>query len=96
MKYCSWCDKEFDPNSPKQIYCSGECRQEASKQKIVERIEQEKIKKRIGKDRRCGGGCGTLLSIYNGSGMCDNCLAHKKKVNNFMRELKNYFDYESE
>jgi hypothetical protein len=96
MKYCSVCDKEFFPNSIKQIYCSFECRSVASKRKITERYENEKIKKRIGKNRRCGGGCGTLLSIYNELGMCDNCVVHKKKMRNFMREIKEYFDYESD
>jgi hypothetical protein len=96
VQHCILCDQEFDPNSPKQIYCSAECRQKASKQKIIERYEKEKIKKRIGKERRCAGGCNTVLSIYNGTGMCDNCLEHKKKVNNFMKELKQYFEYEKD
>lgn len=96
MAYCAVCDQEFAQNSSKQIYCSVECRQQASKQKITERYEKEKIRKRIGKNRRCAGGCGTMLSIYNDSGMCDNCLEHKKRVAGFMRELKNYFDYEEE
>jgi hypothetical protein len=95
MQYCKWCDKEFVANSIKQIYCGPVCRQDASKQKILERYENEKIKKRIGKTRRCAGGCGTLLSIYNDIGMCDNCVVHKKKMQGFMREIKEYFDYES-
>jgi hypothetical protein len=96
MAYCAVCDQEFNPNSTKQIYCSTECRQQASKQKITERYEKEKVRKRIGKTRRCAGGCGTVLSIYNDTGMCDNCLEHKKRVGSFMRELKNYFEYERE
>jgi hypothetical protein len=96
MEYCSYCDKDFIANSAKQIYCSAECRQLASRQKIVERYENEKIKKRIGKPRRCAGGCGTLLSIYNDLGICDNCVVHKKKMKSFMREIKEYFDYESD
>lgn len=96
MEYCIWCDKDFLPNSPKQIYCSIACRQEASKKKIIERNETEKIKKRIGKQRRCAGGCRTLLSIYNEIGICDNCVVHKKKMQLFMREIKEYFDYESD
>jgi hypothetical protein len=96
MEYCSYCDKEFIANSAKQIYCGAACRQLASKQKIIERYENEKIKKRIGKLRRCAGGCETLLSIYNDIGMCDNCIVHKKKMKSFMREIKEYFDYESD
>jgi hypothetical protein len=96
MWYCAWCDKEFQQSSAKQIYCSISCRQEASKKKILERYETEKIKKRVGKKRRCAGGCNTLLSIYNESGMCDNCVVHKKKMQLFMREIKEYFEYESD
>lgn len=95
MQYCSWCDKEFQQNSTKHIYCSPECRHEASKKKLVERDKNQKIKKRIGKERRCAGECDTLLSIYNESGICDNCLIHKKKMKGFMREIKEYFYYES-
>lgn len=94
MNYCVWCDKEFVKNSTKQIYCSNECRQEASKEKILERYHVEKRKKRKGKKRLCAGGCGIQLSIYNDSGMCDNCEVNNKRMNNFMKELRDYFDYE--
>lgn len=93
MAYCSWCDEEFSPSSDKQIYCSPECRQQASKEKIIERNKAEKIKNRIGKDRVCAGGCGTILSIYNDEGICEVCIEHKRKVNKVMKELKGYFDY---
>jgi hypothetical protein len=94
MLHCLSCDKGFEPNTTKQIYCSSECRQEASKEKILERYHIEKRKKRQGKEKKCAGGCETLLSIYNDSGMCDTCLVHKRKMKTFMKELKDYFDYE--
>lgn len=93
MAYCTWCDDEFIPSSSKQIYCSPECRQQASKEKIVERNKAEKIKNRIGKEKRCAGGCNTIISIYNDEGICENCIEHKRKMNSFMKELKKYFDY---
>jgi hypothetical protein len=96
MSFCSWCDKKFYAKSSKQIYCSPECRQEASKEKIFERYEIEKRRKRVGRDKKCAGGCGTYLSIYNDVGMCDNCLINKKKFNNFIKELKGYFEYKQE
>ncbi len=96
MLLCMWCGEEFSPNSSKQIYCSTKCRGEASKEKIIERYHIEKRKKRIGREKRCAGGCNTVLSVYNDNGMCDNCLVHKKKMNNFIKELKNYFDYEQD
>ena len=94
MSFCIWCDKEFSPSSTKQIYCSPECRQEASKEKILERYQIEKRRKRVGKEKKCAGGCGTYLSVYNDSQMCDNCLVNKRKFNNFIKELKDYFDYQ--
>ena len=94
MSYCVWCDKEFLKKSNKQIYCSTECRQEASKEKILERYHIEKRKKRKGKVRLCAGGCQTQLSIYNDYGICDNCQVNNRKMNNFIRELRGYFEYE--
>lgn len=94
MLYCTWCEKDFIPASPKQIYCSAECRQEASREKIIERYHAEKRKKRLGKKRLCAGECGTPLSIYNDAGICDNCLTNKRKMKSFIREIKDYFDYE--
>ena len=94
MDHCVWCDKEFNKKTSKQIYCSVDCRQEASKEKIIERYHIEKRKKRKGKVRVCAGGCGKSLSIYNDSSMCDTCQVNKKRVNNFIKELRGYFDYE--
>ena len=96
MSFCAWCDKEFEKKSSKQIYCSIECRQEASKEKILERYHIEKRKKRKGKLRLCAGGCGVSLSIYNDTGMCDFCLINKKRITVFLKELKEYFDYETQ
>lgn len=93
MTYCMWCDEEFNATSSKQIYCSVECRQKASKEKIIERNRTEKIKNRVGKEKRCAGGCETILSIYNDEGICETCIEHKKKMNKFIKEIKGYFDY---
>ncbi len=94
MTFCITCDKEFSPKSNKQVYCSAECRQTSSKEKILERYHIEKRKKRIGNKKECAGGCGTVLSIYNDFSMCENCLVNQKKVLRFIKELKGYFDYE--
>ena len=92
MSYCTWCDKQFEPSSSKQIYCSPECYQGASKEKITERYHIEKRKKRQGKEKKCAGGCETVLSIYNDSSMCDNCLTHKRKLSSFIKEIREHFD----
>ena len=94
MSFCVWCDKEFDKKSQKQIYCSTECRHQASKEKILERYHIEKRKKRKSRTRLCAGGCNTPLSVYNDSGLCSKCIVNKKRLNNFVKELKDYFDYE--
>jgi len=94
IKHCEWCDNSFETESKKQIYCGADCRTLATKKKIVQRYKITKAKERIGKDRRCAGGCGSLLSIYNDNGFCDQCLVNKKKVDKTLKEIKDYFDYE--
>lgn len=95
MEFCDWCDKEFDKKTSKQIYCSAECRDEASKVKIMERYFIEKRKKRKGKVRMCAGGCGTKLSMYNDESICDACMIHKKRLSSFMKEVTEFFDYDN-
>lgn len=95
-KVCGWCDNEFTTKSKNQIYCSSECRIESTKRKIGERYQISKYKNRVGKERRCSGGCGTLISVYNDAGFCNACLINSRKVDKFIKELKDYFDYEKE
>jgi len=94
IKHCEWCDNNFDTKSKNQIYCSIECRTEATKQKVVQRYKITKAKERVGKERRCAGGCNTLLSIYNDNNFCDTCLINNKKLDRFLKEIKDYFDYD--
>jgi len=94
IKTCQWCEKEFTTMSKNQIYCSTDCRINSTKQKISQRYQVSKFKNRIGKERRCAGGCETLLSIYNDDTFCNNCLVNNKKVDKFIKDIKDYFDYE--
>jgi len=93
-KVCSWCNEQFSSKSKNQIYCSKECRTESTKEKIVQRYQVSKFKNRQGKERRCAGDCGTLISIYNDVGFCNSCLTNNKKVERFIKDLRYYFDYE--
>ena len=93
-KVCQWCDDQFETVSKNQIYCSPPCRAESTKKKIVERYQISKFKSRQGKERRCAGGCDTLISIYNDAGFCNICLVNEKKVDKLVKDLKGYFDYE--
>jgi hypothetical protein len=94
MTYCQWCPNEFESLDSRQIYCSPECRTQAAKSKSAAKALIEKRRKRVAKPKKCAGGCGTILSIYNESKICDNCLVHKKRVDEFTRDLKKYFDVE--
>ena len=95
MAYCAFCDAEFEPSTPKQIYHDESCRIQASRLKILERHRIKKIEKRQHKERLCAGGCGTRLSIYNDSQLCQQCLEHPKRIASVLKEIKEYFDYET-
>ena len=94
MKICDWCSEEFQPNVKYQIYCSSECRELATKEKVAERYNRERRKKLAAKERRCAGGCGTVLSMYNDSGFCSTCMVNEKKVNRALRELRGLIEYQ--
>lgn len=96
MKLCERCDKRFQPKVSYQIYCGQACRDEATKDKIAERYQVSRRQKRIGKVRKCLGGCERQLSIYNDSGFCSNCNVSKKTVDKVLKQLKGYFDYEQD
>jgi len=96
LKLCERCDDHFTPKVTYQIYCSSECRDAATKDKIAERYHITRRQRRIGKTRRCLGGCETSLSIYNDSGFCANCNVSKKAVDKMLKDLKGFFDYEQE
>jgi hypothetical protein len=96
MKVCSWCTSEFESKVSYQIYCSKECRELATKEKISERYSINRRKNRVGKNKKCSGGCGTVLSIYNDNGFCNVCMINQKKVDKMIKELKGLFEYEQE
>jgi uncharacterized protein YmfQ (DUF2313 family) len=96
VKQCERCDKRFTPKVTYQIYCSNECRDLATKDKIAERYHIVRRQKRIGKVRKCIGGCGVQLSIYNDDGFCANCNVSKKAVDKMLKQIKGYFDYEQD
>lgn len=96
MKQCQRCDIKFTAKVSYQIYCSDVCREESTKQKIAERYHVIRRQKRKGKVRKCLGGCGVQLSIYNDDGFCSNCNVSKKAVDKMLKQLKGYFDYEQD
>ena len=96
MKLCNRCDTYFVPRVTYQIYCSDICREESTKEKIAERYQATRRQKRLGKVRKCLGGCDVSLSIYNDSGFCSNCNISKKAVDKMLKELKGFVEYEQE
>jgi len=96
VKQCERCDKRFKPKVSYQIYCSNECRDSATKEKIANRYSVVRRQKRIGKVRKCLGGCDVQLSIYNDDGFCANCNVSKKAVDKMLKQIKGYFDYEQD
>lgn len=94
MKICDWCSNEFQPNVSYQIYCSKECRELATKEKVNERYQLKRRAKLAKKKRRCAGGCNTIISMYNTTGFCNNCMKNTKQVDKALRELRGLIEYE--
>jgi hypothetical protein len=86
-KHCSWCDNSFNTNISYQIYCSPECREAATKEKIAERYRLQRIKKRGQTQRKCRG-CGTLLSMYNDETTCQGCSTSSDELAKVLKEIR--------
>ena len=94
MKACDWCSEEFSPNVSYQIYCSSDCREKATKEKVSEKYKIKRRSKLSKKRRVCSNGCGTVLSMYNDSEICGKCSVNQKEVSRMLRELKGLIEYE--
>ena len=93
-KHCQWCDNTFQTKLSYQIYCSSECREGATREKIAERYISVKRKKRFGKVRECKS-CGSQLSVYNDEMICDRCLINPLDVTKALKEIKGLLKDES-
>jgi hypothetical protein len=87
MKSCQWCDSQFEPNVKYQIYCSTDCRESATKEKIAQRYAITRRNRLIGKDRVCKS-CKTRLSAYNDEDLCQICLVNPTDVAKALKEIK--------
>ena len=87
MKNCQWCDSVFTTNISYQIYCSVECRDSATKEKIAARYVIARRQKRKGKVRNCKN-CEQPLSIYNDESLCNNCLINPLDVLKALKKVK--------
>lgn len=87
MKHCSWCDSQFTTVVSYQIYCTPECRDSATKEKIAARYIHVRRQKRKGKDRRCKS-CDEKLSIYNDEQLCMQCTVNPNDVSKTLKQIK--------
>ena len=87
MKSCQWCNQPFETKVSYQIYCSSECRDAATKEKIADRYAITRRQKRHGKTRLCKS-CKKQLSMYNDESLCDKCLVNPGDVNKALKEIK--------
>lgn len=88
-KHCSWCDEQFSTSISYQIYCSVDCREQATKEKISERYALSRRKRLQLKDRRCKS-CNVRLSAYNDDPICQSCLVDPKEVSKTLKKIKGY------
>lgn len=86
-KHCQWCDSVFETTISYQIYCSSNCREDATKEKISQRYAKTRRNNRKGKDRLCKS-CGVKLSIYNDDTLCQNCLVNPSDLSKALRDIK--------
>ena len=87
MKVCQWCDATFDPKVKYQKYCSDECREAATKEKIAQRYSMKKRNSMMGKNRSCKS-CGSPLSVYNDEMLCSTCMVNPTDVSKTLKEIK--------
>jgi len=87
MKSCKWCDQSFKSDISYQIYCSEQCREQATKEKIAQRYIKTRRQKRKGKNRLCKK-CGEKLSIYNDEPLCNRCLINPVEVKKALKQLR--------
>jgi hypothetical protein len=86
-KHCNWCELSFETDISYQIYCSSECREASTKEKIFLRYTITKRKNRFGKTRTCKL-CSRKLSAYNDDVLCDSCSINPAEVSKALKEIK--------
>jgi hypothetical protein len=91
MKNCQWCDNAFATDISYKIYCSPECREEATKDKIAQKYAQKRRVKMMSKKRFCKS-CNSPLSAYNDDSICHACSVNPKDVAKALKELKDIAD----
>lgn len=87
MKNCEWCENLFEAAVPYQIYCSSECRELATKEKVAQKYAERRRKRMKAQNRLCKS-CGHSLSVYNDEQICQTCIVNPVEVSKALREIK--------
>lgn len=77
MRVCAYaeCGLEFEAKTHNQRYCSDDCCRRATNARLMKQYYERKAR-RQGRIRVCASpGCGTRLSRYNDSKVCQGCAA---------------------
>jgi len=73
------CDNEFTPKTHNMKYCSDECCRVATNEKLKQAYYEKKARlaglKRVCKNKNCG----SVLSRYNNSNICERCVSAEKE-----------------
>lgn len=87
MKTCQWCDAGFEPKVSYQIYCSDNCREAATKEKIAQKYAIKRRNQLMKKKRLCKK-CERPLSVYNDDQLCTTCLVNPSDVGKLLKEIR--------
>ncbi len=87
MKTCQWCDAAFNAKVKYQIYCSEQCRELATKEKIAQRYAIARRNKMVNNPKPCKS-CGKPLSAYNDESLCSSCIVNPIDVTKALKEIK--------
>jgi hypothetical protein len=87
MKTCQWCDAAFHAKVKYQIYCSEQCRELATKEKIAQRYAIARRNKMVGNPKPCKS-CGKPLSAYNDGSLCSSCIVNPSDVSKALKDIK--------
>ena len=89
MKYCLWCDERFQPVN-NQVYCSVECRTQATKHTAIQRRAHKRRTKRMKSKRKCVV-CGAHLSMYGQGNTCSNHTS-PTAVSSLLKDIRNRYE----
>jgi hypothetical protein len=86
---CRQCDKEFDGTS-NQVYCSADCRTQATKEAAIARKEERRRLRRKKASKNCIV-CGAKLSMYGYGNTCD-IHSNPKSLSPLLKKIRDYHE----